>query len=180
MKMWMFHMLWSKFYLLNFLFSHLHRTIGTFQPASTVAIHYGHNNNIANLLEWLTNFFIASLEIACPHSSLTGGLVSARRERGALASSKRQRPQFTWRLLSEYGASKHWVVPPLPAQVHLTGQLITTPNIRHLALCHHCLQTKQLWQCNAPSTQTEQEREGRKRKRRGGDKKTHRNLDLHN
>lgn len=29
-----------------------------------------------NLPEWLTNFFIASREIACPHDNLTGELVS--------------------------------------------------------------------------------------------------------
>lgn len=29
-----------------------------------------------DLPEWLTNFFIASREIACPHDNLTGELVS--------------------------------------------------------------------------------------------------------
>lgn len=30
----------------------------------------------SHLPEWLTNFFIASREIACPHDNLTGELVS--------------------------------------------------------------------------------------------------------
>lgn len=37
---------------------------------------YDHHNYMMYLLEWPTSFFMASLEIACPHNNLTGGLVS--------------------------------------------------------------------------------------------------------